>query len=66
MARVPARDTRRLLPGTRRRLRIYVFLVSGDALARLEVRDGYTVEDLGPQAVRGRAAPVHVFAVEMG
>jgi adenylate cyclase len=40
------------------------FLVSADALDRLGDRDGYAVEDLGPQPIRGRAAPVRVFAVE--
>jgi adenylate cyclase len=38
-------------------------IVSADALARLEQRDGYVLEDLGAQAVRGRAAPVLVYAV---
>ena len=39
------------------------FIVSADALARLEERDGYVVEDLGERTVRGRAAPVLVFSV---
>ena len=39
------------------------FLVSGDALARLPDTDGYAFEPLGPQALRGRAAPVDVYAV---
>jgi len=39
------------------------FLVSGDALERLEAMDAYTLEDLGPQQLRGRAAAVRVYAV---
>jgi class 3 adenylate cyclase len=39
------------------------FIVSAEALARIEERDGYVVEDLGERAVRGRAAPVLVFSV---
>jgi adenylate cyclase len=39
------------------------FLVSGDALARLPDTAGYAFEPLGPQALRGRAAPVDVYAV---
>jgi adenylate cyclase len=39
------------------------FIVSADALARLDAREGYVLEDLGEQAVRGRAAPVVVYAV---
>jgi adenylate cyclase len=39
------------------------FLVSGDALARLADRDGFALDDLGPQQLRGRSAPVRVFAV---
>jgi adenylate cyclase len=38
------------------------FVVSGDALARLPHRDGHGLEDLGLQPLRGREAPVHVFA----
>jgi adenylate cyclase len=39
------------------------FIVSAEALARLEERDGYVLEDLGPRTIRGRAAPVVVYAV---
>jgi adenylate cyclase len=39
------------------------FIVSAEALARLEERDGYVLEDLGERTVRGRAAPVVVYAV---
>lgn len=39
------------------------FLVSEDALSRLEGRDAYALEDLGPRPLRGRAAPVRVYAV---
>lgn len=39
------------------------FLVSADALARLEGSTPYEREDLGPRVLRGRAAPVHVYAV---
>jgi adenylate cyclase len=39
------------------------FLVSGDALAQLPPADGWVLEDLGPRSLRGRAAPVHVWAV---
>jgi adenylate cyclase len=39
------------------------FIVSAEALAQLDERDGYVLEDLGPRAVRGRAAPVLVYAV---
>ncbi|MEX2147987.1 MAG: adenylate/guanylate cyclase domain-containing protein [Candidatus Rokuibacteriota bacterium] len=39
------------------------FLVSGEALARTGDRDGYLLEDLGARPVRGRAAPVLVYAV---
>ena len=41
-------------------------LVSGEALARLEERTGYVVEALGERTVRGRAAPVLVYAVTPG
>ena len=40
------------------------FIVSADALERVAQRDGYQIEDLGAQALRGRAAPMRVFAVE--
>ena len=39
------------------------FLVSGDALDRLDAVGAYPLEDLGLQQLRGRAAPVHVYAV---
>jgi adenylate cyclase len=39
------------------------FLVSGDALERLEDLEGYAVEDLGLQRLRGRDAAVPVYAV---
>src|SRR5262245_33425017 len=40
------------------------FLASGDALDRLELDGAYALEDLGEQRLRGRQAPVRVFAVE--
>jgi adenylate cyclase len=39
------------------------FLVSGDALQRLADLDGFALEDLGLQRLRGRAAAMHVYAV---
>jgi adenylate cyclase len=39
------------------------FLVSGDALDRLEGLEAHALEDLGRQRLRGRAASVHVYAV---
>jgi adenylate cyclase len=39
------------------------FLVSADALSRLASTTGYALEHLGPQALRGRAVPVDVYAV---
>jgi adenylate cyclase len=39
------------------------FLVSGDALERLAGLDGFAIEDLGLQQLRGRAAAMHVYAV---
>jgi adenylate cyclase len=39
------------------------FLVSGDALERLEDLDRFALEDIGLQQLRGRAAAVHVYAV---
>ena len=39
------------------------FLVSADALARLEGKDAYTFTDVGPQELRGKQAPVRVYAV---
>ncbi len=41
----------------------HAFLVSSDALERLEGVDGYTRDDLGWQRLRGRAEPVRVYAV---
>jgi adenylate cyclase len=38
------------------------FLVSADALSRLAGTERYALEALGPQALRGRAAPVEVYA----
>ncbi len=40
------------------------FLVSEDALARMEGVEGYALTDLGPQALRGKQGSVRVFAVE--
>ncbi len=39
------------------------FLVSADALSRLAATERYALEPLGPQALRGRAAPVEVYAI---
>jgi adenylate cyclase len=39
------------------------FLVSEDALARMQGTDAYALQDLGPQALRGREAPVRVYSV---
>lgn len=39
------------------------FLVSEDALARLEGSERYAPEDLGPQQLRGREAMMRVYAV---
>jgi adenylate cyclase len=39
------------------------FLVSEDALRRLESAERYAPEDLGPQPMRGREAPMRVYAV---
>src|SRR5262245_10536848 len=39
------------------------FLVSGDAVARLADLEGFALDDLGLQQLRGRAAPVRVYAV---
>jgi adenylate cyclase len=41
------------------------FLVSGDALERLEDLGGFAFEDLGLQRLRGRAAALHMYAVTM-
>jgi adenylate cyclase len=40
------------------------YLVSGDALDRLSPVSEYALDDVGLQRVRGREAPVRVFAVE--
>jgi adenylate cyclase len=42
------------------------FLVSEDALIRLDCKDAYQAVDLGPQQLRGRAAPLRVYAIELG
>ena len=42
------------------------FLVSEDAMSHLDGKEAYKAVDLGPQQLRGRAAPVHVYAVELG
>jgi adenylate cyclase len=39
------------------------FLVSEDALRRLEGAERYSIEDLGPQPLRGREAATRVYAV---
>jgi adenylate cyclase len=39
------------------------FLVSEDALARLAGTEAYALQDLGPQTLRGREAPLRVYAV---
>jgi len=38
------------------------FLVSEDALARMGGTEAYELQDLGPQALRGREAPMRVYA----
>jgi adenylate cyclase len=40
------------------------FLASEDALNRLQGTGAYTLQDLGPQQLRGREAPVRLYAVE--
>lgn len=40
------------------------FLVSAEAMDRIADREGFATEDLGPQRLRGRAAPVQAFAVQ--
>jgi hypothetical protein len=40
------------------------FIVSSDALELLAGTERYQLEDLGEQTVRGRAAAIHVFAVD--
>jgi adenylate cyclase len=42
------------------------FLVSADALGRLAGTERYALESLGSQALRGRAAPVEVYACAVG
>jgi len=42
------------------------FLVSADALSRLAGTERYALEPLGPQALRGRAAPVEVYSCAEG
>jgi len=39
------------------------FLASSDALERLPRLDDFLLEDLGPQRLRGRAAPIRVYAI---
>jgi adenylate cyclase len=39
------------------------FLVSEDALLRLDGASSYRLDDLGPQQLRGREAPLRVYAV---
>jgi len=39
------------------------FLVSEDALSRMNGKDAYVPVDLGPQQLRGREAPVRLYAV---
>jgi adenylate cyclase len=39
------------------------FLVSEEAMNRVDGKERYAVEDLGSQRLRGREAPVHIFAV---
>ena len=40
------------------------FLASADALSRLAATERYALEALGPRALRGRATPIEVYAVE--
>ena len=42
------------------------FLVSEDALNRVEGKEAYVLADLGPQQLRGRETPVRLYAVELG
>jgi len=42
------------------------FIVSADALRRLAGTERYALEPLGPQTLRGRAAPVEVYACAEG
>lgn len=41
------------------------FLVSEDALNRVEGKESYLFADLGPQQLRGREAPVRVYAADL-
>jgi len=41
------------------------FLVSEDALVRLEGADAYALRDMGPQPLRGRQAPLRVYAAAL-
>ena len=41
------------------------FLVSADALERLAGLDGFVLEDLGPQRLRGRTEPIQVYGVAL-
>ena len=41
------------------------FLVSADALERLADLDGFVLEDLGPQRLRGRTEPIQVYGVAL-
>ena len=41
------------------------FLVSEDALVRLEGTDAYALKDMGPQPLRGRQASLRVYAVAL-
>jgi adenylate cyclase len=38
------------------------FIVSADAISRLAGTERYMLEPLGPQVLRGRAAPIEVYA----
>jgi adenylate cyclase len=41
------------------------FLVSQDALDRMEGAERYRVQDLGPQALRGKEAQLRVYAASL-
>ncbi len=41
----------------------HAFLVSEDALARMDGADAWTFSDLGPHELRGKQAPVRIYAV---
>jgi adenylate cyclase len=53
--------TSRIEDATRRLGRSH--LVSEDALSRLQGAERYAIEDLGPQQLRGREAPIRIYAV---